>query len=147
MSRCSGIPSLGLVTSGEGGGDQLGAREWGWKELSDETEERPKGWARGWERNMGPEIQNVDLGEGGVAGSLETAQGAVCPRTALTVVWSVRAVGPLAGGKPLPFFTKVVSRLLADVSQTCSMPHTTALPLWPALLVVGVCLVPWWHVV
>lgn len=68
LSRCSGIPRLGLVTCGHGGersGDEPRAWEWGWTEPCDEAEERPKRWARGWERNMGPEIQNVDLGRRG----------------------------------------------------------------------------------
>lgn len=151
LSRCSGIPRLGLVTCGRVGerrGDEPRGWEWGWTELSDEAEERPKRWARGWERNMGPETQNVDLGggQGRVAGDLETTRGALRPRTALTVVWSVRAVGPRAGGGPLPLFTQGLSQLLGDAAQTRSGPSTTARPPRPVLLV-GVRLPTWWPLV
>ncbi|KAF5911395.1 hypothetical protein HPG69_012469, partial [Diceros bicornis minor] len=55
----------GVGREGRRSGDQSSVWEWGRKELADEAQERPERGALEWQRNMGPETENVDLGEHG----------------------------------------------------------------------------------
>lgn len=114
--------SPGLITtSGHGGEtDQTGA--WGGLDrLSEEAEGRPNPPARRWERSLGPESRNGDVGA-------QSAQKVVfCLGTTLTGGKAGGAAGPLAAGSlhlscRMPL-TRRVSQRLGPVPGSTLLPR------------------------
>nr|XP_005614698.2 uncharacterized protein LOC102149235 isoform X1 [Equus caballus] len=136
---------------GRRSGDEICAWEWGGKELSDEAEERPKRRARGWQRNMGPETENVRLREqGGQKGPCLPGN---CPDSCLVggggrllSCWEAAAF-PAKWSSPRWSPSSWV-RLPRPAQGPVAPPPCSVLPgLWPVFAVIGLCSVPPWPVV